>query len=98
MDLQFLKKQTRAHKYLNSLTKAEIEEILVSHLPRLKSIQIFATPLAPDEVHDEYIELRNRVVERARDDLQTAFKKKFLRNVPKGSTTEFAINFYLKSI
>ena len=98
MDLQFLKKQTRAHKYLNSLTKAEIENILEQHVPRLKSLHVFTNPLAPPEVYDEYIELRNRVVERARDDLQTAFKKKFLRNVPKGSTTEFAINFYLKSI
>ena len=80
MELQFLKKQTRAHKYLNNLTKAEIEEILAPHVPRLKSLHIFTTKLAPPEVHDEYIELRSRVVARARQDLQNEFMKKIRKN------------------
>ena len=80
MELQFLKKQTRAHKYLNNLTKAEIEEILAPHVPRLKSLHIFTTKLAPPEVHDEYIELRSRVVARARQDLQNEFMKKITKN------------------
>jgi RNase P subunit RPR2 len=82
MELQFLKKQTRAHKYLHSFTKAEIEEILAPHVPRLRSLHIFTTELAPPEVYDEYIELRNRIVERARTDLQTEFKRKI--KVPEG--------------
>ena len=94
----FLKKQTRAHKYLHSLTKAEIEEILVRHVPRLKSLHIFTTELAPPEVYDEYLELRSRVVERARQDLQTEFQKKIRPRVPPGSSNEFAVKFYLKTI
>ncbi len=96
MELQFLKKQTRAHKYLHSLTKAEIEEILRCHVPRLKSLQIFTTKFAPPEVYDEYLELRSRVVARAREDLQTEFQKKV--RVPKGSDTELALKFYLHTI
>ena len=96
MELSFLKKQTRAHKYLNNLTKAEIEQILEKHVPRLTSLHVFTTPLAPPEVHDEYLELRSRVVERARQDLQTEFQRKI--RVPPGTTTEFALKFYLKSI
>jgi hypothetical protein len=82
MELQFLKKQTKAHKYLHTLTKAEIEEILAPHVPRLKSLHIFTTELAPPEVYDEYIELRSRVVARARADLQDELKKKI--KVPEG--------------
>ena len=96
MELSFLKKQTRAHKYLNNLTKAEIEQILEKHVPRLTSLHVFTTPLAPPEVYDEYLELRSRVVERARQDLQTEFQRKI--RVPPGTTTEFALKFYLKSI
>jgi hypothetical protein len=96
--LQFLKKQTRAHKYLNSLTKAEIEEILTSHVPRLKSLQIFTTKLAPPEVYDEYLELRSRVVARARADLQDKFKRKMKPMLQKGSDAAFALGQYLQSI
>jgi hypothetical protein len=80
MELQFLKKQTKAHKYLHSLTKAEIEEVLSRHVPRLTSLHIFTTKFAPPEVYDEYIELRSRVVARARQDLQDEFKKKIPKN------------------
>lgn len=96
MELQFLKKQTRAHKYLNNLTNTEINTILERHVPRLKSIQIFTTPLAPPEVYDEYLELRNRVVEKARVDLQNEFRKKI--RIPKTSDAAAALNHYLKSI
>jgi len=91
---RFLKKQTRAHKYLNNLTKAEIEEILARHVPRLKSLHIFTTKLAPPEVYDEYIELRSRVVARARQDLQDEFKKKI--KIPEGH--EFILKHYLLSL
>lgn len=95
-EVRLLYKHTRAHKYLNNLTKAEIQSILERHVPRLKAIHVFTTPLAPPEVHDEYMELRNRIVERARQDLQTEFKKRI--RLPKGSTSEIALNFYLHSI
>ena len=96
MELQFLKKQTKAHKYRNNLSTNEINTILERHVPRLKSIQIFTTPLAPTEVYDEYLELRSRIVERARADLQNEFKKKI--KIPQLSDTAFALNHYLNSI
>ena len=92
----FLYKHTRAHKYLNNLTRAEIQSILERHVPRLRAIHVFTTPLSPPEVHDEYMELRNRIVERARQDLQTEFKKKI--RLPEGSPSETALNFYLRTI
>jgi hypothetical protein len=93
---RFLKKQTRAHKYLNNLTRAEIQTVLERHVRRLKSIHIFTTEKAPPEVYDEYLELRSRVVEQARQDLQTEFKKKI--KLPYGSASEMALGFYLRSI
>jgi len=96
MELGFLKKQTKAHKYLHTLTKAEIEEILAPHVPRLKSLHIFTTELAPPEVHDEYLELRSRVVARARADLQYEFQKKI--RLPPGSDSALALGHYLRSI
>ena len=96
MELQFLKKQTKAHKYLNKLSKAEINAILERHVTVIKNIQIFTTSCAPAEVYDEYLELRNRVIQRARKELQDEFKKKI--RVPKISDTAFALEHYLKSI
>jgi hypothetical protein len=96
MEIQFLKKQTRAHKYLNNLSNAEITKILERHVPRLKSIQIFTTSLAPAEVYDEYLEIRGNIIEQARADLQAEFKRKI--KVPKFSDTAFALNQYLNSI
>jgi hypothetical protein len=91
---RFLKKQTKAHKYLHTLTKAEIEEVLSRHVPRLKSLHIFTTKLAPPEVHDEYMELRSRVVARAREDLQNEFKKKI--KVPESH--ELILKHYLLTL
>ena len=94
MELQFLKKQTKAHKYLNTLTKAEIDEILARHVPRLKSLHIFTTKLAPPEVHDEYMELRSRIVTRARQDLQNEFMKK----IPKSVQGSDALKHYMLTL
>jgi RNase P subunit RPR2 len=93
-DALFLFKETRAHKYLHTLSKAEIHKVLEHHVPRLKEIRILATSLAPPEVHDEYMELRNRIVERARVDLQTEFKKK----IPKNMKDTDAFGIYLRSM
>ena len=95
-ELRLLKKQTRAHKYLHNLTKAEIHVILERYVPRLREIRVLATPLAPPEVHDEYLELRSRIVARARADLQTEFQKKI--RFPPGSDSVLALGFYLRSI
>ena len=95
-ELQFLSRQTRAHKYLNNLTKDEIHAILEKHVPRLREIRVLTTPLAPPEVHDEYLELRSRIVARARADLQNEFKKKI--KLPPESNSAMALGFYLRSI
>jgi hypothetical protein len=50
--------------------------------------------LAPPEVHDEYLELRSRIVARARQDLQTEFKKR----IPKGLKESEALGIYLRSM
>ena len=92
--LQFLKKHTKAHKYLHSLTKAEIEEILARHVPRLKSLHIFTTEKAPPEVYDEYMELRSRIVTRARQDLQNEFMKK----IPKNARDTDALKHYMLTL
>lgn len=81
---------------MNKLSKSEIITILERHVPRLNSIQIFTTSHAPPEVYDEYLELRNRIIERARLDLQAEFKKKI--KVPYYSDTAFALKQYLNSI
>jgi hypothetical protein len=92
--LRFLKKQTQAHKYLHTLTKAEIEEVLGRHVPRLMSLHIFTTKLAPPEVHDEYMELRSRVIARARQDLQDEFTKK----IPKSVRNTDALKHYMLTL
>jgi hypothetical protein len=92
----FLKKQTRAHKYLNNLSKAEIQNILERHVPKLREIRVLTTPLAPPEVYDEYLELRSRIVARARQDLQYEFQKKI--QLPKDSPSSLALGIYLRNI
>ena len=92
--LRFLKKQTKAHKYLHTLTKAEIEEILARHVPRLTSLHIFTTEKAPPEVYDEYMELRSRIVTRARQDLQNEFMKK----IPKNARDTDALKHYMLTL
>jgi len=95
-EFRLLRKQTRAHKYLHSLTNAEIQTILERHVPRLIEIRVLSTPLAPPEVHDEYMELRSRIVAKAREDLQNEFQKKI--KLPPGSDSAMALGFYLRSI
>jgi len=95
-DLKFLSRQTRAHKYLHNLSKAEIQTILERHVPRLREIRVLSTPLAPPDVHDEYLELRSRIVAKAREELQNEFQKKI--RLPPGSDSALALGFYLRSI
>ena len=95
MELQFLKKQTRAHKYLSKLSHTEIRIILGHHVDRLKSISILNLNSYP-EVQDEYMELRDSIVTDARQEIQNEFRKKI--KIPKNTTLEMGLNDYLRSI
>lgn len=91
--MEFLKKKTRSHKYLNKLTKDEIHKILEKYVIQINSITFLSTPLAPPEVYDEYTEHLDRIVECARVDLQKEFKSKI--KIPHGSSNELAVQIYL---
>ena len=80
MEKQFLKKQSRAHKYLANLTREEIDTIIDRHVPRLKAIQILNLKSWP-EVRDEYLEKRTIIVDHLKADLQKEFLRKI--RVPK---------------
>jgi hypothetical protein len=95
MELQFLKKQTRAHKYLNKLSHADIHIILNRHVVRLKSISILNLNSYP-EVHDEYMEIRDSIVRDARSEIQNEFWNKI--KPPKGSTLEVGLKNWMRSI
>ena len=98
--MEFLKKQTRAHKYRSKLSNDEIARILSRHVPRLKSIQVYK--LAPKdarrfpEIYDEYLERENTVIERARVDLQKEFRKKI--KYPIGAACAIALDIYLLNV
>lgn len=94
----FLKKKARAHKYRSKLTANEIHKIVMSHVPRLRSIQIlnFGPKTEWPEVTDEYHEETERIVQDLRTDLQSEFRKKI--KFPPGTTIEQGINDYLRSL
>jgi len=97
MDLTFLKKHTRAHKYRDQLSTAEITKILERHLPSLGSIQIFNFRDSRfPEIQDDYQEQEARVIQEASRDLQKEFRKKI--KVPKGSASEAGLVYYLRSL
>jgi hypothetical protein len=71
--MEFLKKHTRAHKYLCCLTRVEIRNILQQYVEDLHH----PTNLKEyPEVDDEREESNQRVIRRARRDLQRAVMKK----------------------
>ena len=79
--MEFLKKHTKAHKFLCCLTPIEIRTVLEPHVSNLRtSIDVKMIRVYP-ELEDERAELNSRVVERARKDLQYAMKKKFPKNI-----------------
>lgn len=94
----FLKKKARAHKYRSKLTANEIHQIVLRHVPRLRSIQVlnFGPKTEWPEVTDEYHEEADRIVQDLRTDLQSEFRKKI--KCPPGTTVEQGINDYLRSL
>jgi len=96
MELAYLKKQTRAHKYRDQLSNSAIEKILEGHVSSLKKLSIFNSKIVPHEVRDEYWEDVAHVVSRARMDLQNQFQSK-IRITPEHPNF-LAIKIYLASI
>ena len=84
MELSYLKKHTRSHKYLALLKQSEINAILNRYVPRLRSIQILNVKKYA-EVQDEYHELTDHIVEEARVslnfELRTKIEKKYVDRV-----------------
>lgn len=79
--MEFLKKHTKAHKYMCCLTPIEIRTVLEPHVPSLRtSIDVKMIRVYP-ELEDERVELNAHIIERARQDLQYAMKKKFPKNI-----------------
>lgn len=79
--MEFLKKHTKAHKFLCCLTPIEIRTVLEQHVSNLRtSIDVKIIRIYP-ELEDERTELNCQIVERARKDLQGAMKKKFPKNI-----------------
>ena len=71
MEFSFLKKQTRAHRFLHVLTQSEVNAILDKYVSQLRSIQILNITKYP-EVQDEYYEKMDFIVKEARDELKLA--------------------------
>ena len=98
--MNFLRKQTRSHKYREFMSPAEIRSILSKHvleinaIPKLKIDQIIKYP----EVDDEYNEKIMQIVANARNDLQTQFQLKLKSKFKNSHGGEFALKEYLKSI
>jgi hypothetical protein len=94
----FLKKKARAHKYRSKLTANEIHQIVLNHVPRLRSIQVlnFGPKTKWPEVTDEYHEETERIVQDLRTDLQSEFRKKI--KFPPGTTADQGLTDYLRSL
>jgi len=98
--MNFLRKQTRSHKYREFLSPAEIKSILSKHvleihsIPKLKIDQIIKYP----EVDDEYNEKIMTIVANARHDLQTQFQLKLKSKFKNSHHGELCLKEYLKSI
>jgi len=91
--IKYIRKHSRAHKYLCVLPKKRVEEIISKNAMALDKISIFRTKFAPAEVHDEYDEMRDQIVANTRDQLQEEFKKKF--KITLGTPIDFALKVYL---
>ena len=81
MEFSFLKKHTRSHRFLKLLSPPEINAILDSYVPRLRSIQIFNVREFP-EVQDEYYEKMDKIVEEAHESLKDKLRTKIKNKMP----------------
>ena len=100
MELKFLKKQTRAHKYRVQLSTKEIDSVLMRYVPRLRSIQILnITDKRFPEVQDERDEKTDALVAEARHDLQIEFRRKIKLPGPElAPMVHMALEAYLRRI
>jgi polynucleotide 5'-kinase involved in rRNA processing len=81
MELAFLRKHTRAHKYLAHFSQAEINAVLEQYVPRLRSLQIFNSKIVPMEVKDEYHENVEKIVQEARELLNFQLRSKIKKKI-----------------
>ena len=91
--IKYIRKHSRAHKYLCAVPKKKVEEIISKNAMDLDKISIFRTKLAPAEVHDEYDEMREQIISNTRSQLQDEFKKKF--KTTHGTPIDTALKIYL---
>lgn len=80
MEFSFLKKHTRSHRFLTLLSQSEINAILNTYVPRLRSVQILNIKKYP-EVADEYYEKMEAIVHEARESLKDQLRIKIKKNV-----------------
>lgn len=80
MEFSFLKKHTRSHRFLTLLSQSEINAILNTYVPRLRSVQILNIKKYP-EVTDEYYEKMDEIVHEARESLKDQLRTKIKKNV-----------------
>jgi len=79
--MEYLKKQTRAHKYLCCLTPTEIRHILEPYIPKLHhpSIDVKHIRVYP-ELEDERLEKNVKIIYDAKQELDRALQQKFPKN------------------
>jgi len=79
--MEYLKKQTRAHKYLCCLTPTEIRHILEPYIPKLHhpSIDVKHIRVYP-ELEDERLEKNVKIIYDAKQELDRALQRKFPKN------------------
>jgi capsular polysaccharide biosynthesis protein len=81
MEFSFLKKHTRAHKYLAHFSQAEINAVLNQYVPQLRSIQIFNSKIVPMEVKDEYHENVEKIVQEVREVFKNKLRTKIQNKI-----------------
>lgn len=76
--MEYLKKQTRAHKYLCCLTPTEIRHILEPYIPKLHhpSIDVKHIRVYP-ELEDERLEKNVKIIHSAKQELERELQRKF---------------------
>jgi RNase P subunit RPR2 len=90
MELSFLKKHTRSHRFLCVLSKSEVNAILDKYVPQLRSIQTLNVREYP-EVQDEYYEKMDSIVNKAREDLKEDTRSKMNKNIKDPFIIKYAV-------
>lgn len=90
MEFSFLKKQTRAHRFLHVLTQSEVNAILDKYVPQLRSIQTLNIKEYP-EVQDEYYEKMDKITKDARDELKVVTHNKLNKHMTDPFISKYAV-------